>query len=90
MAIRPANDGESGEKPIWRGLARPDDLVTRWEIASRGPPSGFVGTPSPSARKKPASGLALMTYSFFFTLLFRFVVVGVAIAVAPFARRRPC
>jgi hypothetical protein len=35
-----------------------------------------------------ASGLALMTYSFFFTSPLRIVVVGVAIAVAPFACRR--
>jgi hypothetical protein len=35
-----------------------------------------------------ASGLALMTYSFFFTSLLWIVVVGAAIAVAPFACRR--
>jgi hypothetical protein len=35
------------------------------------------------------SGLALMTYSFFFTSLLGIVVVGAAIAVAPFACRRP-
>ena len=35
-----------------------------------------------------ASGLALMTYSYFITSLFWLVAVGVAIAVAPFAWRR--
>jgi hypothetical protein len=35
-----------------------------------------------------ASGLALMTYGFFFTSLLWIVVVGAAIAVAPFACRR--
>jgi hypothetical protein len=36
-----------------------------------------------------AAGLALMTYCFFFTSLLWIVVVGAAIAVAPFACRRP-
>jgi hypothetical protein len=36
-----------------------------------------------------ASGLALMTSSFFFTSLLWIVVVGAAIAAAPFACRRP-
>jgi hypothetical protein len=35
-----------------------------------------------------ASGLALMMYSFFLTSLLWIVVVGAAIAVAPFACRR--
>ena len=35
-----------------------------------------------------ASGLALMTYSYFITSIFWLVAVGVAIAVAPFAWRR--
>jgi uncharacterized membrane protein len=35
-----------------------------------------------------ASGLALMTYSYFITSMFWLVAVGVAIAVAPFAWRR--
>lgn len=35
-----------------------------------------------------ASGVALMTYGFFVTSLFWLVVVGAAIAVAPFGFRR--
>jgi uncharacterized membrane protein len=35
-----------------------------------------------------ASGLALMTYSYFVTSLFWLVGIGVLIAVAPFASRR--
>jgi hypothetical protein len=59
MAIRTPNDGESGEKTIWRGLVRPDDLVTRWKMASRGPPWGFVGTASLLWAGESASGLPL-------------------------------
>jgi hypothetical protein len=85
MAIRTPNAGEVGEKAIRRGLVRPDRLVTRWKMASRGPASGFVGNASLLCGEESASGLALMAYGFLFTSLLWIDVVGAATAMALFA-----